>query len=245
MRRVLALHCSLASGSAWRGVAAHLRDAEVLAPDLPGHGRAPDRDEGLDYQDEALTAVLDAAGDGPFDVVGHSFGGTLGLRLLVERPDMVRSLALVEPVMFAAADPDVLTSHWIDMTPFETALAAGDEAEAARLFHREWGAGRWDDLPDAARAGMARRIRLIPATEPAIVEDVHGVLPRLPADAPPVLIVTRAKPTQIVASIADGLAARMPQARREALGADHMVPVAEPEALAALLEDFWEAEGAG
>ncbi len=246
MRRLLALHCSLASGRAWQGLADALPEVEVIAPDLTGHGAAPDWDEAGDYQDQALAIALDAAGDGtPLDVVGHSFGGTLGLRLLVERPGMVRTLALVEPVMFAAADPDLLTSHWIDMTPFEAALEAGDREAAARHFHREWGGSeKFDALPERAREAMAERIHLIAATEPAIVADVHGTLGRLPADPPPVAIVTREKPTPIVASIADGLAARLTGARIERLGSGHMIPMEEPAGLAALLLGLWaEAEG--
>lgn len=244
MRRVLALHCTLASGAAWRGVAAHLSGMDVICPDLPGHGDAPDRDAAQDFQTQALDVALSQAGEGPFDVVGHSFGGTLGLRLLVERPDAVRSLTLIEPVMFLAADPEALTRHWIDLAPFEAAMAAGDPASAARHFHREWGGRvRFDDLPERARDAMARRIGAIPAQEPSIVGDVHGILPRLPVDAPPVLIVTRALPTGIVAAIADGLAARLPRARRASLGQGHMIPMEEPDALAALLRDFWEGRG--
>lgn len=243
MRRALALHCALASGAAWRGVAAQLPDWEMVCPDLPGHGRAPDWDAAQDFQTQALDLVLAAVGEGPMHVVGHSFGATLALRLLVERPGMVRSLALVEPVMFAAANRDALSDYRADMVSFGQAMAEGRAEDAARLFHGVWGGNRrFDTLPESARDAMTGRIGLIEAQEPSIVTDVHGILSRLPvADVPPVLIVTRKRPTGIVAAIAEGLSDRMPKARMAELGRGHMIPMEEPEALAALLRDHWAA----
>lgn len=47
--------------------------------------------------------IARAALGAPVDVIGHSFGATVALRLALERPELVRSLVLVEPVLFAAA----------------------------------------------------------------------------------------------------------------------------------------------
>ncbi len=84
-RPVLALHCSLAHGGAWAGVAGKLPGRRLLAPDLPGHGKSPDWADPGDYHDAATRAVLAileaAARDGPVDVMGHSFGATVALRL--------------------------------------------------------------------------------------------------------------------------------------------------------------------
>ncbi|MGB3553970.1 MAG: alpha/beta fold hydrolase, partial [Jannaschia sp.] len=101
MRQVLALHCALAAGSAWRPLGAVLEGVTLIAPDLPGHGRAPSFDGNGDYMDAALETALAAMPDGKLDVVGHSYGGALALRLLADHPDRVRSLAVIEPVLFA------------------------------------------------------------------------------------------------------------------------------------------------
>jgi lipase len=50
----------------------------------------------------AVDLLQDQAQGQPVDVIGHSFGGTVALRLAVERPDLVRSLVLIEPVFVAA-----------------------------------------------------------------------------------------------------------------------------------------------
>ncbi|MEM7711006.1 MAG: alpha/beta fold hydrolase, partial [Pseudomonadota bacterium] len=68
MRSVLALHCGLASGAAWKPLAAALPEAALTCPDLPGHGAAPDWDASRDFQDQALELALAAMPDGPADV---------------------------------------------------------------------------------------------------------------------------------------------------------------------------------
>lgn len=239
MRQVLALHCMLATGAAWRGVQAALPDAALTCPDLPGHGRAPDWDGG-DYMDQALELALEAAPEGSFDLVGHSYGGCLALRLLVEHPARVRSLTLIEPVMFAAAPRAMQARQEARMEGYGAALQAGDTDAAARVFTGLWGDGMpWEDVPERQRAYIGDRIHVVAASGPGIVDDVHGILGRLPTDGPPVSIVVRQDPPEIVAGIARGLIDRMPGAGMERLGQGHMVPLTDPGALAAHLETFW------
>ena len=240
MRQVLALHCMLASGRAWRGVQATLPDARLTCPDLPGHGAAPDW-TGEPYMDQAVRIAMEAAPAGAFDLIGHSFGGCTALRLLVEHPDRVRSLTLVEPVMFAAAPPDLRAAQRDGMTGYRAALAAGDRDGAARAFTADWGdGGGWDAMSERQRDYIAARIHLVAASGPGIADDVHGLLPRLPAEGPPVSIVVREDPPAVVAGIADGLVARMPGARVARIGRGHMIPMTDAEALARHLEDLWE-----
>ena len=81
MTTLLLLHGLGASGSAWGPLRDALAwDGPVLAPDLPGHGSAAR----LPSYDPALVAVTVASAldvTGPLVVLGHSYGGVVGLAL--------------------------------------------------------------------------------------------------------------------------------------------------------------------
>lgn len=75
----------------------------VIAIDLPGHGASYKdlRNGSLDELAEAVIAALDELGAASADLVGHSLGGAVALRLSQLKPDMVRSLALIAPAGLA------------------------------------------------------------------------------------------------------------------------------------------------
>jgi pimeloyl-ACP methyl ester carboxylesterase len=102
---VLALHCSLSHAGEWSALAARLTGLRLVAADQPGHGRQPDWDGHSDLHAQAVreAAAMAAVLGAPVDVIGHSFGATVALRLALEQPELVRRLVLVEPVLFAAA----------------------------------------------------------------------------------------------------------------------------------------------
>ena len=87
----------------WGGLAAALPQLALTAPDLPGHGHAPPLAPGQDLHDAAVAIGLAAIAQAgpPVDLIGHSFGGTVALRIALERPALVRSLTLIEPVLFS------------------------------------------------------------------------------------------------------------------------------------------------
>lgn len=75
-------------------------DREVIALDHRGHGRseklgAADR-YSIDRLAADLTALIDAEVGGPIDLLGHSMGGAIALRVTLARPDLVRSLILMD-----------------------------------------------------------------------------------------------------------------------------------------------------
>src|ERR1700752_2572999 len=80
--RMLAIHGLTGYGGRWRNLAGYLPEIAVAAPDLLGHGRsswaAPWT---IDANVSALAALLDDEADAPALVVGHSFGGALGMHL--------------------------------------------------------------------------------------------------------------------------------------------------------------------
>ncbi|MEP2641218.1 alpha/beta hydrolase [Roseobacter sp.] len=246
-RSALALHCTLAHSGAWRGLAAALEPhLSLVAVDLPGHGNSPDWDVAQDFHAQCTQTAQRYLTE-PMDVIGHSFGATVALRLAVEHPRMIRSLSLIEPVFFAAAladAPDQMAAHTTATTPCFRALERGDARVAARLFNRFWGDGTaWSDISELTRRYMADRMHLVPAQAGAILDDNAGLLATgaLTRVQMPVLLLQGDQSPAIVDAIHTSLAARLPNVRRqEIIGAGHMAPITHPKAVAnevrALLE---------
>lgn len=247
-RPVLALHCSLAHAGAWGGLAEALTGITLTGFDQIGHGRAPAWDGITDLHDEATAdaiAMAEMLGQGqPIDFFGHSFGGTVALRVALIRPDLVRSLMLVEPVIFAAAR----VSGAAAWGPFQAShtkvarlVAKGRLREAATLFHGFWGTGEpLEALPERAQAYITDRIPLIPAQNRVLLEDAAGLLrpDGLEAIRVPVLLVEGAQSPAVIAANHAELARRLPSVQRVSIvGAGHMVPLTHPIDLAKVVQD--------
>lgn len=232
-RKALALHCSLAHSGAWRGVAQELADdLAICALDLPGHGRSLEWDGQGDLTDAVVAAVIAHLTE-PMDLIGHSYGGLLAVRIALERPDLVRSLSLFEPVLMSIAATDAPElAAWSDdhMGQVNAHVVSGDPAMGARLFLRLWGDGRpWDTLPEDLREGSTRRIGFIVSSQPAIAQDNRDLVSRLGQIKVPVLVMDGGKSPDVMKVVQDGLAARIGNARRvsfEDLG--HMGPISHP-----------------
>jgi pimeloyl-ACP methyl ester carboxylesterase len=84
-------------GAAWNfsELAPRLSGRRLLIPDLPGHGGSPPLPAtvGLAGFADAVAACL----PGPVDVLGHSLGGVVALRLAQRWPELVRRLVLAAP----------------------------------------------------------------------------------------------------------------------------------------------------
>jgi len=244
-RPALAIHCSLAHSGAWRGVGQALADDLTLrAFDLPMHGKSGDWDGQRDVHDVATDIALSLL-EAPMDLIGHSFGATVAMRIAIERPELVRSLTMIEPVYFAAAsqdDPSQMAEYNAENTAFEAALATGDKEQATRLFNRVWGDGtKWDDIPAPTRAYMVDRIDFIPISSPFLGQDSAGLLTpgMFERAAMPALLIEGSASPKAAHAIGDSLMRRLPDARRVVVeGAGHMVPITHPTEVADALRDF-------
>ena len=79
---------------------------DVVAFDLPGHGRSPGTpvDWTLDNAAECLGHVIRGLGAGPAHLVGLSVGGMISQALALAQPGLVRSLTLIDTAA-AFAEP--------------------------------------------------------------------------------------------------------------------------------------------
>ncbi len=118
-------------------------DRSVLLFDLRGHGRTERVTTGYDVATMAgdLGALAEGLGQGPIDLVGHSFGALVALRFALDHPDRVRRVVLVEAPLppskfdelesFAARSPaEMIAALPGDLRAF---LAQGGR-KAARLL---------------------------------------------------------------------------------------------------------------
>lgn len=243
MQDALLLHCSLASSDVWRGMAGHLEDGLTMTGfDFQSHGKSVDWNGAGDYH---AICTADAGGflTRPIHLIGHSFGATVALRLALERPDMVRSLILIEPVFFAMAkDTVAYVTHTQEFQPFVDAMERGAHGAAAQAFTDVWGTGAdWAMMPAAMQAYITERIGLIPATVPTLYDDSVGMATdgRLEGLGCPVLLVEGVQSPIIIAAINDALAARLPDVQRVKIeGASHMVLITHSAQVAAAISEF-------
>lgn len=88
-------------------------ERRVVAIDVPGFGASPPAGPGfeLDEVAAAIDAGLERAGvPRPFDLVGHSMGGAVGLALATRRPESVRALVLAAPAGLQPLPPVAATA---------------------------------------------------------------------------------------------------------------------------------------
>ncbi len=248
-RKVLALHCTIAHSGVWAGLTSALDDqATLIAPDMLSHGRSPDWDGQGDFFDLTTGFSANLLTE-PMDVIGHSFGAMVALRLALEYPDRVRSAVLIEPVFFAVAAqdaPDILARHDQEAQPYADALAAGDMQLAARLFNRMWSTDispRWTEMQEKTRTAMIRGVPVVPAVKEAVFNDQKGFLKPgvLDRATMPILVLSGSKTNPVMPVIGQGLQRRLPNASFDVVeGAGHMLPISHPKATAQLVQRFWD-----
>jgi pimeloyl-ACP methyl ester carboxylesterase len=91
------------------------RHRRVLLPDRRGFGGSPDLGDSDVTSDYAVDAHdLIALMGGGAHLVGHSYGGTVAMIAAAARPELVRSLALIEPCAHGLASDDPVVAAAIE-----------------------------------------------------------------------------------------------------------------------------------
>ena len=153
---VLLLHGFMGRGADWDPVAGPLASTHrLLAPDLPGHGRAtglPTSTYTMDGDADALVATLDEVDVERAAVMGYSMGGRLALHCALRHPSRVTGLVLLsaspglrteterverraldaERAAALASDLPAFLTAWYRMPLFETLT----EKRRARLIQQ-------------------------------------------------------------------------------------------------------------
>lgn len=108
--RVLALHGWLDNAASFVPLSQHLQGIDLVAVDLPGHGRSGWLPPGADYSFAgALHSVLDAAdalGWDSFALLGHSMGAGIASLIAAGCPQRVERLVAIEAIGALAEAPE-------------------------------------------------------------------------------------------------------------------------------------------
>lgn len=244
----LLAHCFLGHSGAWRAmVEAFGIRLDALAFDMPGHGQSTVPVPPQDLH-AAVSQIITGLVTQPSLLIGHSFGGASVLRHALHHPATARGLVLIEPVFFAAARGTPEYDAYIaEQRVMDAALAAGDLAQAVRLFlAQNPGSPDFDSLPGPAQDLLMAQIRLHDAGNAGILGDSGQLLAPglMQGFAPPVLIVLGADTAPLFRATAEGLARRLPNAQIAVIeGAGHMVPISHPQPTAARIEAWCHESG--
>ena len=160
---VVLLHSSLSSARQWQLLVKLLKtDYTVINFDILGYGSADpvldsdSYDLSIETQriQQALAAII---GEQGYHLVGHSCGGAIALKLAVEAPEKLLSLALFEPVAFHLLPKGSPQRQEADA--FKSKVFIDDGYQAAEIFTNFWNKpGFFKSLPKKMQDLMAADI---------------------------------------------------------------------------------------
>lgn len=259
---IVFLHATGFNAHAYRAMLAPLGQRyHVLALDLRGHGRTNLPPQRFTYASwgrhrDDVIAVLEQCATAPVTLAGHSLGGTVALLTTAKRPDMVASLALIDPVIlppFAAAAMHAPLAPLLmrcffplarnaarrraRFTDRESAIAAFTGRGVFKAFTREM-------IEDYVADGViedgqgAFKLACAPAYEAATFS-AHRNRPwrALKAVSQPLVILRAEKRSTLPAALIKRVATLQPQARIATVeGAGHMLPMERPDRVRAAME---------
>jgi pimeloyl-ACP methyl ester carboxylesterase len=204
----------------------------VLAVDLPGHGRSSGAGlQSIKGYADHLMNFLDELGLYQIILAGHSMGGAIALQVALDQPSLVAGLGLVSSGAYLGVPPELLEAAADPVTrpqalglfqrlAFSPETAPGLIEQCMRLMQEERSSVWYSDLQACAAFDLSARVAEI--TCPAWV--AIGADDRLTPLA-----------------YAHFLAATLPHAQLEVIpSAGHMVILEKPAALAESLRGFLE-----
>ncbi|HUV57687.1 MAG TPA: alpha/beta hydrolase [Acidimicrobiales bacterium] len=231
---IICVHGGLDRGGSFARLARRMDSFDVVAYDRRGYqGSRSLAPLDLDHHVDDLLALAETeAQHGPVIIFGHSFGGVVALGAAMRRPELVHLVIAYESPL-----------PWILHRPSSRPPMTDDApAEAERFFRRMVSNGAWERLNERERE--SRRL-----DGPALLADLGG----LHDGGQPYDLAELKVPFYylygdgIIHDYYEALCAELakvaPTVRcRELENASHGAHLSNPDQLAAIIEDAWEAQ---
>jgi len=243
---IMLLHSGGSSSSQWTKVAEQLSaHHRIIAPDLLGFGatEAWPVPGGLthDLQADLVAEVMRNEGSAALDVVGHSYGGATAIRLLLGRPQLVRSLILIEPIvswLLKDANDPLYEESVAVARSFIASVDAGRSEQGWEAFlDSRNGAGTWARMSDKGKARFLAQSR---HSKEGFISNLnnHTTLAECRRIAVPTTVVCGAETTRPDRRTTELLRDAIPCSHYELIrGAAHMSPFTHPEQVAHVIRE--------
>jgi len=244
------LHSSAGSARQWQPTIQALPPRfDVQTVEFHGHGAraAWSGSASMTLDDEAALVESLIEKVGGAHLVGHSYGGAVALKVATRRPNLVRSVAAYEPVLFSLLRDDPASRREIQSVvavaeAMRERLAEGQPLAAAQRFIDFWsGAGAWASLPSERQTAFAIRMPPVVRQFDALFNDGLSLrdLARLRL---PLLLLSGGRTVPAARSACNLAATAQPTAQVEMLdGMGHMGPITHAPAFNRRLIEFLDA----
>jgi pimeloyl-ACP methyl ester carboxylesterase len=175
----------------WAGTSPALMEvARVHSLDLPGHGdslAAPAGDGSPHALAHVVAETLDQHGIARAHLVGHSLGGSIAMLMALDRPERVRSLALIAPAGLGHAIDHAFLQRFPDLAAKEDAEALLQTLVSKPLLINRFTIARV--LEQLGRPGARAALRAIARGVAAHEEQLDEAAARIAASDIPRLVI--------------------------------------------------------
>jgi pimeloyl-ACP methyl ester carboxylesterase len=194
----------------------------------------------IEEQAQDARALLTQLGVEHAHVVGHSYGGAIGVQLAIDAPHLVRSLVVLEPAIMA---PETSTAFFEAAAPIFEAYGSGDHAKAVDLFLTAVSASDWRSAVEGTVPGGPEQAEKDAPTffdveAPALREWVFDA-DRASRISQPVLHVIGSESGPLFEANEQHFRSLLPHAEYAVVtGVNHMMQMQDPKRVAAAIADF-------
>jgi pimeloyl-ACP methyl ester carboxylesterase len=207
----------------------------VLAPDLPGHGRSSGAPlSTIAGMADWTAALLDAAGVAKARLVGHSMGSLIALETAARHPARVSALSLIGTAAIMSVGPDLLKA------------AEANDHDAVDMVSI-WGLGYQAELGGSLAPGLWMHLgaqRVLEQSRPGVLFNdlsacnaYQDALAAAATITVPTTLILGERDMMTPAKAGKALAAALANSRTIVLrGAGHMMMVERPDELLAALQ---------
>lgn len=214
----------------WPPQVRRFSNLQVLAPDLPGHGRSGGAGlMSIEAYAASVAGWLDFIGVGRAFIGGHSMGSAIALQLALEFPDRVAGLILIGAGARLRVHPDILSKAAQEETFMDAVRMVVSASFADHTSAR---------LQELAFQRMASTRQAILYGDFLACND-FDIMQNLPKIGQPVLLICGDQDRLTPLRYAEYLVARLPDARLHVIeDAGHMVMLEKPVLVSNLIQEF-------